>query len=87
MLRPQLLGAALHAAAALEQLPEVHRDRLEAALAQRVQQPGGALREQDVPAVGHRVQAEGGRVGGVGDQRVREEPLEHLPAAGREAPG
>src|SRR5690242_10644593 len=81
---PQLLCAALHAAAALEELAQIDADGLEATLPQRTEESRRGLRQQHVQAVRYRVEAERGGVLGTGDQRVGEQPPQHLPAAGGE---
>src|SRR4029077_11726719 len=55
---PQLEGAALDATAALEQFGHVHPDEREATAPQLARQPGGGLRQDDVPPVGDQVEPE-----------------------------
>ena len=76
--------AALGAAAALEQLAGVHRDRVVAALGDRGGQVDGAGGDDDVQAVGDRVEAEGDRVALRGLDRVGEQLAQDGARAGRE---
>ena len=56
---PDLLGATLHAATALDQLAEVHRDRPVAGGGKQFTQPAGARRDEDMQSVADRVESEG----------------------------
>src|SRR5215218_5658939 len=82
-----LQGAALDAAAGLEQLAEVDADRYVATLTQLRGKVDGRRREHDVPAVGDGVEAQDDGVGLGGQDRVGEEALEDAAAARAERLG
>ena len=72
--RPDLLGAALHAAATLDQLGEIYRDRPVASGRQVLTQLAGTSRNEDMQPIADRVEPEGVRImlvrnQGIGEQR------------------
>ena len=78
--RPDLLGAALHAAPALEELAEVYRDRPVAGVSKPFAQLPGTRGDEDMQPVADRVEPEGVRVTLGRDEGIREQLIQQSTA-------